>query len=196
MAEQLEEHIVRIIAALRRRVERVFSAPIIEERDFLDVTANHGKFCGTLRSLGQISAAEFVEKNARHVGLCWLKLGMEHLEDARVAVVSARHRTVYSRSYYAAYNASKAVRYLVNGVVSLKGDDHYAASDLPDDFPDGDRWSATITILYEHRLRADYDNWLSTSTNMSLSPHQALASADSFVAAARRYLGRRLGVQL
>jgi hypothetical protein len=174
----------------------VFSAPLIEERKFLDVTANHGKFCGILRSLGQISAADLIERNAHHVGLCWLKLGMEHLEDARIAVATARLRSAYSRSYYAAYNASKAVRYLVNGVVSLKGDDHYAASDLPDDFPDGDRWSTTITTLYEHRLRADYDNWLSTSANMSLSPTQALALADSFVAAARRYLGRRLGAQL
>jgi hypothetical protein len=75
---------------------------------------------------------------------------------------------------HAAYNASKSVRYIVNGRVSLKGDDHGEASELPDDFPDVDRWSEAITRLYEHRLRADYDNWRTTTSEMSLSASDAV----------------------
>ncbi len=69
------------------------------------------------------------------------------------AHAAGRTRAAYSRAYYAAYNASKAIRYHVNGVVSLKGDDHQAAPELPGDFPDLDQWSQLVAALYEHRLR-------------------------------------------
>jgi hypothetical protein len=158
MVGTLEEHIVRIVRALKHRAGRAFIAPSVEELRFIEITENHGEFCASLRSLGHNAAAESVEKNAVHVGFCWLRLGMEHLDEARAALVAIKRRSTYSRSYYAAYNVSKAVRYIVNGEVSLKGDDHHSASDLPGDFPDGDRWSTVITTLYEHRLMADYDN--------------------------------------
>jgi len=106
-------------------------------------------------------------------------------------------RSTFSRSYYAAYNASKAIRYIVDGAVSLKGDDHHkASSDLPDDFPDVDRWSGEVTKLYEHRLRADYDNWASTVGEHSLTAQQAMDLATEFVDRCRSYLSGRLGASI
>src|SRR5262245_46572262 len=142
--------------------------PPIDEREFLRITINHSEFCRKLDSLSQPSSRADIAEHACHVGLCWLKLAIEHLEDANSALAAGRRRAAYSRAYYAAYNASKSVRYVVSGFVSLKGDDHSKAADLPDDFTDVEKWAADITKLYEHRLRADYDNWAATQSEFDL----------------------------
>jgi uncharacterized protein (UPF0332 family) len=184
----------RIIYALRFRARRLFEPPPLTEIDFLAMMGNHGQFREKLRSLGQSSAAAVIEKHSVYVGLCWFRLALEHLEDAGHAIGAGRTRSAFSRSYYAAYNASKSVRYIVDGAVSLKADDHHkASSGLPDDFPDVDRWSEEVTKLYEHRLRADYDNWASTATDQSLSADHAFKLAKEFVDRCRAYLSQRLG---
>src|SRR5690606_23567879 len=99
--------------------------------------------------------------HAQHVGAAWFHLGDAHLAEAKslLRLKSTPHRAIYSRSYYAAYNASKSIRYLTMGFVSLKGDDHGKAAELPVDFPEKEKWAKAISTLYENRLRADYDNW-------------------------------------
>lgn len=126
----------------------------------------------------------------------WMKLAEEHLADAIAAHSAARTRAIYSRSYYAAYNASKGVRYHVNGVVSLKGDDHKAAPELPDDFPNVDQWSKIVAALYEHRLRADYDNWSNTASENTLAPNDCIIQAQQFLDQCRQYLFQKFGVTL
>jgi len=185
----------RIVVALRRRSGGDIYPPDIAELEFIQLTRNHGEFCGNLRRLGLFRAAEDVAANAKYIGVRWFALGKDHLQDAREALKANSARAVFSRSYYAAYNVSKAVRYLVNGKVSLKGDDHGEAPELPDDFPDGDRWAAMITSLYEHRLRADYDNWRSTSADNSLTLSEAVESSEQFVAVASRYLSDKFRVE-
>lgn len=153
-------------------------APPIHEIDFIRLTANHAEFGAKLTRLA-ITSSVYGEY-AKHVGDCWLSLAEEHLREAEVAARASCTRTAFSRAYYAAYNASKALRYLVNGVVSLKGDDHgKAAVDLPADLPDAASWSRNITTLYEHRLRADYDNWRDTASQNALQPSEAVQSAKS-----------------
>jgi uncharacterized protein (UPF0332 family) len=161
------------------------------------MTGNHGQFRQRLVKLGQLAASKEIERYAHHVGLCWLRLALEHLEDARHSCTSGHNRAVFSRSYYAAYNASKAVRYIVGGFVSLKGDDHpKASSDLPDDFPQVDKWSEIVTQLFEHRLRADYDNWVGSAAENSLTAETALGLAQEFVDRCRAYLSARLGATI
>jgi len=103
---------------------------------------------------------------------------------------------VYSRAYYAAYNASKAVRYVVRGFVSLRGDDHKKVADLPTSFPDVDSWVAKLPLLYEHRLRADYDNWSDTAVENVLSPAACLAAAAEFLKAAEQFLLAEYGLKV
>jgi len=83
----------------------------------------------------------------------------------------------------------------VEGAVSLKGDDHQRASDLPDDFPDVAKWASAITDLYEHRLRADYDNWTSTRAELSLTPAATVVLAEEFIAKALSYLEGKYGIK-
>jgi sulfur relay (sulfurtransferase) DsrC/TusE family protein len=125
----------------------------------------------------------------------WFLLAKEHLEEA-AAAGEKRKRTAYSRAYYAAYNASKAVRYIVNGEVSLKGDDHAKASELPNDFPDVTKWPGQIASLYEHRLRADYDNWTGTEAENSLTVNTCIQYAADFVTECQAYIAEKFSVSL
>jgi hypothetical protein len=168
--------------------------PAIDEREFLKLTRNHGEFCQKLRSLGLPAASADLVENAHYVGLSWLRLADEHIKDGKLAADNGGHRASYSRSYYAAYNASKSVRYIVTGTVSLVADDHKEASNLPDDFPDVDKWADAIIRLREHRLRADYDNWASTKAEFSITPTEAIQLAETFVCEAKRYLETKFGL--
>jgi hypothetical protein len=95
------------------------------------------------------------------------------------------------------YNASKATRYVVRGIVSLKADDHTrAATDLPDDLPNVARWSQQITLLYQHRLRADYDNWCDTQANHSFDTAGSIALATEFLQEVRGYMNGKYGMSL
>lgn len=184
----------RIVAALRFRIGKLVEAPPTDELEFIRLTANHGQYSEKLRKLGHPAAAEKIKKNALYIGLQWMKLAQEHLDDASSSLASGRKRSTFSRSYYTAYSASKAVRYIVFGNVSLKGDDHHSASELPDDFPSGDRWAQMIPKLYEHRLFSDYDNWDSTASLHSLTPNDAYDLADQFLADAKSYLHAKFGI--
>lgn len=78
----------------------------------------------------------------------------------------------------------------------MKGDDHKQAPDLPGDFEDVTNWANVITNLYEHRLKADYDNWGSTKSEMSLTPAESVAFAEQFVRNAGTYLEGKFGIKL
>jgi len=172
------------------------TAPLLlAELGFIKEEANHKDFCRKLGRLGLKAAEAELAVQAHAVGLRWLKLSREHLREARLAANSRARRTTYSRAYYAAYNASKAVRYIATGAVSLKGDDHVKAPELPGDFPDSTRWGASITRLYEHRLRADYDNWLVPRTTFGISPAAAVKEAGDFVKACQQYLESKFGLR-
>jgi hypothetical protein len=67
---------------------------------------------------------------------------------------------------------------------------------LPDDFPDAAEWSAAITTLFEHRLRADYDNWSDTAQANVMSPTDAVAKAEGFVNVAKSYIRAKYGIPL
>ncbi|MGC7406091.1 HEPN domain-containing protein [Pandoraea pneumonica] len=138
-----------------------------------------------------------LSKYAKHVGASWFRLAEEHLDEAKKIRKSGCSRACFSRAYYAAYNASKSVRYMVQGNVSLKGDDHSkASSDLPRDFPDVGSWASRVGKLYEHRLRADYDNWGSTTSENTMRPSEAIADAEAFLVAAKDYLNKKCGMTL
>jgi uncharacterized protein (UPF0332 family) len=180
-------------AALKKANSEMSKRPPIPEIDFLKLTRNHAEFANKLTTLGMSSTA--IIEFAKHVGECWLKLADEHLREAKSALRTKSIRSAFSRAYYAAYNTSKALRYLNKGSVSLNGDDHgKAAGDLPDDLPSVEAWSSTITLLYEHRLRADYDNWNETSTKNSITPKEAVKKAESFLDVAKTYMKDKFGI--
>ena len=171
--------------------------PPIDERRFLELTKNFSKVSRDMGTLGFAQTSADLIEFGQHVGLCWLKLAVRHLADAKASQKQrGSRRAVLSRSYYAVYNASKAIRYVVQGAVSLRGDDHQKAVDLPDDFPNVNSWVVDINRLREHRLMADYDGWNATPTEFSLTSKRSLELAASFIEEAKRYLEIKYGISL
>jgi HEPN domain len=171
-------------------------SPPIDERKFLELTKNFSKTSKDMSALGFSQTSVDITDFGYHIGLCWLKLAIRHLADARASQKKRSRRAVLSRSYYAVYNASKAVRYIVNGSVSLRGDDHQKAVELPDDFPNVQNWAVDINRLREHRLIADYDGWAATPTELSLTSKKSLELAQSFIVEAKQYLENKYGISL
>lgn len=168
-----------------------------DERLLLRLVRNHAETKETLKKLGLNSDLALFEQKVGDVARSWFRLAREQLLDAELGKQNGRIRLTYSRAYYAMYNASKAIRYLVIGTVSLRGDDHGKAStDLPDDFPDVAMWSARVTSLYEHRLRADYDNYADTASEHSITIEDSYKTAAEFIAVCETYIKNKLGVIL
>lgn len=168
--------------------------PPVPELEFLKLSGNHAELVTKLSSLN--CSTPIIREYAKHVCEAWFNLGIQHLNEAKAFQSLACPRAIYSRSYYAAYNTSKAVRYMVQGQVSLKGDDHKQASSLPDDFPDVANWSSKIGTLYQNRLRADYDNWISTQSEFSNTTSEAITIAEEFVNESKAYLNSKFGLTL
>lgn len=168
----------------------------LSELEFLKLTGNHNEYCSKLGRLGLDDAAKKIRRDAFAIASRWYRLALEHLDDAEHALRGPRQRAAYSRAYYAAYNASKALRYLNFGSVSLAGDDHRRAVDLPDDFPRGAEFSQFITTLFEHRLAADYDNWRETAAQFSLDVHQSVERTRLFVTSVREFALDKFGCNL
>ena len=177
------------------RATTMTKIPPVHELRYLKIAKNYRELTGNLSCLGIDS--DNIQEYSNHIYDCWFKLAEEHLDEAKKALLASSTRSIFSRSYYAAYNASKAMRYFANGTVSLKGDDHGKASvDLPDDLTNVADFSANITILYEYRLRADYDNWSDTFKNKTLTPNEAVEMAEEFVEAVRKYMSEKFGIPL
>ncbi len=163
------------------------TVPPVRELEFLKLVPNHLELGRKLDEL-QLSAPALASY-AAHVGIAWFRLGETHLLEAEAMLrLPNINRSIYSRAYYAAYNASKGVRYIHAGWVSLKGDDHKKVGELPGDFPGVPQWSQSIAKLYENRLRADYENWVATEGEFSQMPADAVKAAHDFIAVAKAYL--------
>ena len=167
-----------------------------DERRTLDLLRNHGELKSTLVSLTMRSDLGVLDSHIAAIAGKWFELGRLHLNDALGLDVTASPRAAYSRAYYAAYNASKAVRYVVRGTVSLKGDDHKKIADLPDGFPNVDSWTSQLPLLYEHRLRADYDNWTNTTSENVLPPADCVKMAGDFISEAATFLLAEYGLTI
>jgi hypothetical protein len=162
----------------------------MRELDFLRQSKNYQEL-GRRLALLDCPVPKLAEY-AKSVGMAWFRLGEQHLEESKKLLQIGCVRATYSRAYYAAYSASKCARYLVNGIVSLTGDDHEkASSKLPHDFPELARWTDAIAGLGAHRVCADYDNWATTMVDFTLTPHEAVKQAGEFVDLARFYLNSK-----
>ena len=168
----------------------------LHELDLLKRWGNHAELSRKLQELGLVSDLALLRSHVLQVGATWFRLGREHLSEARVVLASDAGRAAYSRAYYAGYSFSKAVRFVVNGVVSLKGDDHRAVGNLPGDMPNASSWGRELELLYEHRLRADYDNWSDTTSGYVLTPSQCVAKAEQFHEVTQQYLADKAGLKL
>ncbi len=167
-----------------------------DQRLLLHEIRNHAEFKEKLTKLKLTSDFAILDAAVVDVIKCWFSLARQHAEELGKLDPEQLPRAVYSRAYYVAYNASKAVRYTSRGIVSLLGDDHRKVSDLPDSFPEVDTWGRNLQLMYQHRLRADYDNWAQTSTEHTLQPNECVELAREFLVVCEKFLSDKYNVTI
>lgn len=134
---------------------------------------------------GRIALAAEISKNVRDL----FSLGMEHLEFARAA--EKKHwRQIISRAYYAAYNASRAVRLHDEGVYSTDVSDHEKIVKLPATLPNRATYETELKVFRSDRNVADYDH-IATIHDLAKTPQEWLTLADEFIHDARTFLTGR-----
>jgi hypothetical protein len=165
-------------------------------QSFFRKIRNHIELRNILVAIGKgIEFSWFDDATATICRRCF-RLSQQHLRIAGQLAISNRNwRSTISRCYYAAYNASRSVRYLVSGFVKLDGEDHKHVGDLPDDFPDRANWSNFTVELRRDRNTADYEPWDRIRRSLTFDPDEALEKTHGFVRVCRDYLKQK-GVRL
>lgn len=117
------------------------------------------------------------------------KLGEQHYMFAR-GIAASHWRQIVSRSYYAAYNVSKAIRLAVAGHYSQEVRDHEKVGELPDDFPDKNTYTNKLRLLRDDRNLCDYDHTV-VQADLGSTSADTLRLVERFIDHGRRYLNAR-----
>lgn len=117
------------------------------------------------------------------------RLGEQHYTFAQ-AIATQHWRQVVSRSYYAAYNVSKAVRLETNGSYSQEVKDHEKVGDLPDDFPNKSIYANKLRLLRDDRNLCDYDH-TAVQAELGSTSADTLSLVSDLIGHARSYLRAR-----
>lgn len=153
---------------------------------------NHGKVRRVLSTFASRATLARFDDAVANVVKQWYLLARRHLRVARRLVRPPRDwRSAVSRTYYAAYNASRAVRYRVNGRVKPGAEDHKEVGDLPNDFPNRDQWSSFLDDLRYDRNVSDYEPWPAARQRLKGEPADSLIEVERFIRDARGYLRDR-----
>lgn len=113
----------------------------------------HEHLGGVLDAANCQKILDAVQENAIQL----YRLGEGHLEFAK-KVQKAEWRQIVSRLYYAAYNMSRAVRYLSSGEYNRDSKDHKQVGELPSVFPNAAKYLNIFKSVRDDRNLADYDH--------------------------------------
>lgn len=138
--------------------------------------------------LSKDSASAF-DTAVQHNVIQLFKLGEHHYTFAQ-AIAAQYWRQIVSRSYYAAYNISKAVRLAVNGSYSQEVKDHEKVGDLPDDFPNKNIYANKLRLLRDDRNLCDYDH-TAVQAELGSTSADTLQLVSDLIGDAKKYLGAR-----
>jgi hypothetical protein len=157
-------------------------------KEFLELNLEKTITCLT-RVLDASAMASLRAEQAQHVHAL-VVLAENHLTFSK-SIPGRRHwRHIVSRSYYAAYIASKAVRYAADNAFSKEARDHLEIGTLPKDFPNKPRWSSLLSTFRGDRNIADYDH-LAKSSELEESPNEYRRKSEQFVELVKTYLKTR-----
>ena len=136
------------------------------------------------------AALERIEREIQSNVTALLALAQRHY---RFAVRQSRPnwRQRVSRLYYAAYNASRAVRLLVTGDYSSNVKDHQKFNKLPNDFPSRDRYVNKLAVLREDRNTCDYDH-NSKVRDLVLGTRDSTELVHEFLRDANAYISNKI----
>lgn len=131
-------------------------------------------------------AAEKIEADLQKQARALFRLGRNHLAFAK-SVDRKNWRQIISRTYYGAYNMSRAVRLMVKGDYAEDVKDHQRFDQIPGDFPSQATYANRFDLLRADRNLADYDHQAQES-DLSISPDDAIMLAEEFSKDAVNYV--------
>ena len=142
-----------------------------------------------LSEILDLSSLDTIQKEINHNVLALFDLGLNHYDFAKsLDAKDWRHKI--SRFYYAAYNIARAVRLHSSGVYSVDSTDHKKVGELPDDFPDKEKYENDLPVLRDDRNMCDYDH-ISTLSNVKIGINETLTLVNEFIQTAKEYLRQR-----
>lgn len=161
--------------------------------NFLDL-GNPRKVKAHLEDILDQDALDLIEQEIQRNSIDLYNLGLHHYRFA-VRLPSNYWRQKVSRFYYAAYAVSRSIRLYVNGYHSTDVKDHQRIGELPDGFPQNNRFSNKLSILREDRNTCDYDHE-SRASDLLISSSDAAELVKDFLIEAKKYLdGRGLHIR-
>ena len=92
-----------------------------------------------------------------------------------------------SRMYYGAYTACRSVRLFDSGAYLTDVKDHQKFNELPNDFPQRNRFANQLAILREDRNLCDY-NHSARAADLVLGTNTTEQLVGEFLAEVRNYL--------
>jgi hypothetical protein len=116
-------------------------------------------------------------------------LGLSHYHFATRQNIRSWRQKI-SRLYYAAYNASRAIRLCVTGDYSTDSTDHKKIGALPEDFPNKSMYANRLEVLRDDRNLCDYDHTASLP-DLVVGVDDAVELVEQFLDDAQNYLKRR-----
>lgn len=147
---------------------------------------NVGELKRQLAGILSTKSAQVFDATVRKNVAQLFKLGEQHYMFARG--ISASHwRQVVSRSYYAVYNVSRAIRLAVAGHYSQEVKDHEKVGELPDDFPDKSTYTNKLRLLRDDRNLCDYDHTV-VQADLGSTSVDTLQLVELFIDHGRQYL--------
>lgn len=117
------------------------------------------------------------------------ELARQHLSLA-TKLTATHWRHSVSRAYYAAYSAARAVRLYTTGEYSTDVKDHQRFDQLPDDFPQRERFANQLSVLRDDRNLSDYDH-SATAEELVLGRSDSIALAREFLDEAKGYFSSK-----
>lgn len=147
---------------------------------------NPRKVKSNLSGLLEPAALELIESEIVANVVALLSLAESHYRFA-VQQKGPHWRQKVSRLYYAAYNASRAVRLYTNGEYSTEVKDHQRSGHLPEDFPGRSRYSNQLAVLRDDRNTCDYDH-ISSAKDLVLGSRASVELVNDFLSDVRKYL--------
>ncbi len=161
----------------------------IKSPHILQASSNTRKMLENLRHFLDTSACNAIQQEIDKNVKALFLLGEEHFQFAKQTPKKLWRQRI-SRLYYGAYNVRRAVVLHNDGIYRTDASDHKNMHNIPDTFPNKDKYKIQLVTLRDDRNLADYDHDAG-EPDLILSQDTAETLVADFIKDARNFLKNR-----
>lgn len=155
----------------------------------LQASSNTRKMLENLRHILDTTACDAIQQELDKNVKALFFLGEEHFQFAKQTSKKLWRQRI-SRLYYGAYNVRRAVELHSDGIYRTDTSDHKNMHNIPDTFPNKDKYKIQLVTLRDDRNLADYSHDAS-ETDLILTQDDADMLVADFINDARHFLDNR-----